>query len=385
MLLRLTRGERRASLLALAGYLAFLIVLITAAMLIVAHIAGARVPVGEVAIVVWFALGLRLAWEVWTRSLGRLGRRAAGDDSPGAVRPRGWLRRLLPLARGAATCLLLVPAVLAIVLTQRFKLADGTNPQDTLGARYETAHVATRDGGVLEVWFVPERANLGRGAESERTIVICHGAGANKGNFIWFLPPLMFRGYNLVLFDFRAHGGSSGRSCTYGLREKEDVLAVVDWLRRARPAQSRRIVGLGSSLGALALARAAAEDERIETVILDSPFTSPRALAMQHSARVPLLGPALAAIVLHEMSWLTGADFWNDGAEAAVRAIAPRPILIIHGDDDVLMPRSHAQRLFDIAAGPREIWFGPGPHSNIITTAPDEYAERVFAFIAAHE
>jgi hypothetical protein len=37
--------------------------------------------------------------------------------------------------------------------------------------------------------------------------------------------------------------------------------------------------------------------------------------------------------------------------------------------------------LYDAAPGPRAIWFGPGPHSNIVTTAPDQYAEHVFSFL----
>ena len=59
----------------------------------------------------------------------------------------------------------------------------------------------------------------------------------------------------------------------------------MDWLKSERPAKARHVYGLGSSLGAMTLVRAAAEDERIETVVLDSCFASASRLAHQHARR----------------------------------------------------------------------------------------------------
>lgn len=240
--------------------------------------------------------------------------------------------------------------------------------------RYETVQFETQDGFSLEGWFMPAEG-------ATRTLLICHGAGANKGNFIWFLSPLSFKGYNLMMFDFRAHGSSGGRTCTYGLREKRDVRAAVDWLKEHRAGQSKKIVGLGSSQGAMALVLAAAEDERIDAIILDSPFVSPRALAHDHARRIPIIGPLATDWILLLMSIQTGTDFFADYALDAVDHLKGRPIFLIHGDEDIIMPAGHTRRLYERASGPREVWYGPGTHSNIITTVPDEYADRVFAFL----
>jgi pimeloyl-ACP methyl ester carboxylesterase len=372
----------------LLAYAVGLLAMIAAALCFVAYIAGARVPPAEIAVVVWFAIGLRLAWEIWRRTIGRVGqrwvrwerrRRRRVSVAPVSNRWTSGLvfaARLIPVARVALVVLVFVPGALAIVLTHRFKLADGTDPLTTLAMPYENVRIPTADGLMLDGWFVPC-------GKTENTIVICHGAGANKGNFIWFLPALAHRGYNLLMFDFRAHGGSGGRVCTYGLHERRDVLAAIDWLKHERPEQSKRIVGLGSSLGSMALALAAAEEPRIDAVVLDSPFVSLRELLHHHLGRVPLIGPAFGDLTLWWMALLTGADFTNTTAEQAVAAIAPRPVMIIHGSDDVLMPQSHAERLAAAARGPFETWFGPGPHSNIVTTEPEEYAERVLRFLVA--
>src|SRR5690606_16177224 len=184
--------------------------------------------------------------------------------------------------------------------------------------------------------------------------------------------------------DFRAHGASDGRTTTYGIRERLDVRAAVDWLKREHPAASRVIVGLGSSQGAMALALAAAEDPRIDAVILDSPFVSPRELVHEHAEAVPAIGPLVGDWLLALASLQTGTNFFSASAERAVASLGDRPVLVIHGEDDFLMPPSHAQRLHDAATGPREIWFGPGMHSNIMTADPSAYRQRVFGFLERH-
>jgi len=429
----MTPPARRPSLEALGLYAALVTAIVAGALAFVAGVAGASVPPLEVAIAAWFTFTLRLAFELWRRLLQWVAptKRVAPtsppvssspgmapasppvssslsgvapasppvssegvapapppvSSSPGVapasppVSPRPlaalFIRRVAPpLLRTALTLLIFIPAALSFVLTHRFKLHDGTDPRTLLAAEFEQVRIPTADGIELDAWFVPQTG-------ADRTIVICHGAGANKGNFIWYLPPLLGRGWNLVLFDLRAHGESGGRIGTYGLHERRDVRAVVDWLERERPEAARRIVGIGSSQGAMALALAAADDPRIEALVLDSPYTSPRALAHHHLGRLGAPGRLFADLVLWKMSLWTGADFLHASALDAVRRRGRRPLLVIYGEDDVIMPRSHAQALFDAATGPKALWIGPGPHSNIVTTVPEEYAERVFRLLTA--
>jgi pimeloyl-ACP methyl ester carboxylesterase len=275
------------------------------------------------------------------------------------------------------TLTVFVPPLLATLLTHRCKLLDAQDPNSVFGLPFESVKFATSDGLVLDGWFIPQR-------DAGRTIIICHGAGANKGNFVWFVGILAHRGYNLLIFDFRAHGSSEGRTTTYGIREKLDVRAAVDWLKQERPRQARTIVVLGSSLGAMAAALAAADDIRIDGLVLDSPFIGPYELATHHARRMPLLGPLFVDLVLAAMSAETRTDFFSPSAEQAVRQIGRRPVMVIHGDADFVMPASHARRLYEAASGPRRLWFGPGPHSNIITTEPENYANHVFVFLNHH-
>jgi len=372
-------ATRRTPPRAIAFYLVVMILLILGALHVVAYIAGGQVKYIEVLIILWFTIAWRMAWALWTRTVGRLGERWVRWAR--MRRRRGlrttWTIRLIPPARALTTAVVFFSVFLSVVVTHRFKIADGQNPQSVFEIPFESIRIPTPDGLQLDGWFIPQDG-------ADRTIIICHGAGANKGNFVWFLSSLADHGYNVVFFDFWAHGGSDGRQTTYGLREWIDVKAVIDWLKRDRPAQARKIVGLGSSQGAMALALAAAEDPRINAVILDSPFVSPSELALHHARRVPVVGPAMIRLILVEMSLWTRTDFFTPSAERAIASMDPRPVLVIHGDEDFVMPAEHTQRLCNAARGPRDIWFGPGPHSNIVTNDPYGYARRVFDFLGRH-
>ncbi|NLE58161.1 MAG: alpha/beta fold hydrolase [Planctomycetes bacterium] len=370
---------RRVRLRSILVYLVVMSLLIYGALRFVCYIASATVALREVFVVLWFAITWRLAWELWARFVGRSGqkwvrwarlRRHQGLHAPKLI-------RLIPVGRMLLTAFIFVPAFLSCVVTHRFKLHDDQDPKSIYQMDFEHIRIPTADGLTLDGWFIPQSG-------ASRTIVICHGAGANKGNFVWFLGSLTRPDYNVVFFDFRAHGSSDGRTTTYGIRERRDVTAVVDWLKRERPAQSQVIVGLGSSQGAMALALAAAEDERIDAVILDSPFSSPCDLAHYHARRVPVIGPVFVSIILAGMSAQTGTDFFNTSAVEALSRLGSHPVMVIHGDEDIGMPASHPQALYDAAPGPREIWFGPGPHSNIVTADPRAYEQRVFAFLDAN-
>ncbi len=379
VLIRMRRRPHRIPWLSCVGYLLFLTMLIGAALLFVASVAGARVLWREVAIAVVFTVTWRLLWELWQRTEGRCGqrwvrwarwRRHAGQSVPFRV-------KLIVPGRIALTALIFFPVMLSCVLTHRVKLADGQTPESVFQADYESVRFPTTDGLELDGWWIPK-------PRATRTIVIAHGAGANKGNFVWFLGGLSHEAYNLLMFDFRAHGASEGRVTTWGILERRDVLAAVDWLKRERPAHSEHVVVLGSSQGSMAAALAAAEDLRIDAVILDSPFVSARELAHDHAAAIPVLGPLAADWVLLLMSLQVEGDFFTHSSERAVASLGDRPVLVIHGEKDIGMPKEHAQRLHDAATGPRDLWFGPGGHSNIVTQAPEAYADRVFTFLDQH-
>jgi alpha-beta hydrolase superfamily lysophospholipase len=100
-------------------------------------------------------------------------------------------------------------------------------PPSLYSADYEVVSFTSADNIVLRGWLIkPLNTRLRSPA-----IIICHGVGANKSDFTGLAVSLSRRGYYVLLFDFRAHGESSGRRSSLGYHEQKDIVAALDLLR----------------------------------------------------------------------------------------------------------------------------------------------------------
>jgi alpha-beta hydrolase superfamily lysophospholipase len=175
----------------------------------------------------------------------------------------------------------------------------------------------------------------------------------------------VLNGYNILAFDFRAHGESGGQLSSFGDRERFDVLGAVRWARANRPAESRRLFGLGVSMGGAALLAAAAEptdDARaIDAVAVFSTYDNLSTLADDLTSRY-MVAP-VGWLARHVGVPLAGAHVGTDLAAfspaAAADRLAPRPLMVVHGRSDHVIPFETGVRLFDRAPHPKvRMWAG---------------------------
>ena len=161
---------------------------------------------------------------------------------------------------------------------------------------------------------------------------------------------------NVLLFDLRGEGGSAGHSRSFGVREARDVLGAVQYLQESRAQASRHIFAFGISQGAAAVIRAAAADERVRAVVVDSTLTIAQDIL---PARVLLALPAplrayLAGMTRAFASAELGCNLFRQADLAAVTAqLSPRPFLVIHGAEDLVADPNEAARLFEAAGQPK--------------------------------
>ncbi len=156
-----------------------------------------------------------------------------------------------------------LPLVMAIGMVYRPKVVGTDNPL-RYGFRYEHVTFDSTDGIPLDAWWVPAvwPGKIGSNPPADwgkRTVILCHGLGSNKANELIVARDLPTHGYNVLAFDFRAHGSSGGQISTFGALEKNDVLGAVHWARDMHRRQCRQLFGLGVSMGGAALIGAAAD------------------------------------------------------------------------------------------------------------------------------
>jgi len=241
------------------------------------------------------------------------------------------------------------------------------------------ADLTASDGIRIAGWYIPA-GNQGAGAP---TVVLAHGNGKTKSEMLSWAEPLHAE-YNLVLFDFRNHGQSSGDLTTLGVREVRDLDAIIDWLERAKSPSS--IAVLGVSMGGATAIDEAATDERVAAVILDSTHaTLVGALQAQLDNKgLPLALPGAWSILLGGLL-RTGEDLSLADPIQAIAALVDRPVLIVAaGDDDAVGP-TDASDLKSAAQGDGasvELKTCPkAKHGGSIETCATEYAGWVRGFL----
>jgi dipeptidyl aminopeptidase/acylaminoacyl peptidase len=188
---------------------------------------------------------------------------------------------------------------------------------------------------------------------------------SNKSNQFILGSNLNANGFNILAFDFRAHGDSDGQLCSFGDRERNDVLGAVRWLRRHRSAESQKIFGLGVSTGGAALLAAAAEptDEgrAIDAVAVISTYDSfaKETNDLSRYFLVPPIGWLARSVGIPLASFHVGTDLQAFSPAEATEHLAPRPLMVVHGRSDSIIPFQRGLKLYEKAQVPKiRLWVG---------------------------
>jgi pimeloyl-ACP methyl ester carboxylesterase len=233
--------------------------------------------------------------------------------------------------------------------------------------------LAARDGIRLHSW-------LFRSPTAKASVIVLHGHGGNKHTLLP-LAHFLYPRYNVLLLDHRGHGESDGMRTTIGYEERLDVHGAVDLLleRGLGP------VGIyGMSMGGATAILAAAEDPRIAAVAADSPYARLR-WAVQQSAVLrgypSFLTPALAYLGCLTTSLHLRYRMQAFDPVEVVDRIAPRPLLLMHGVEDEIVPVASAHALYQRAGEPKELWLINGlKHCRALEDAYEPFKARVVGF-----
>jgi fermentation-respiration switch protein FrsA (DUF1100 family) len=246
------------------------------------------------------------------------------------------------------------------------------SPFETQVEGYEEVTLRTADGLRLTGWWLPR-------PESRRVVVGFAGHRSPKADLLGIGSGLWRAGNNVLLFDWRSRGRSDIAQHSLAYYELRDAEAALRYAFDRVPNACLGVVGysMGASVALLLTAR----DMRVSAVVADSPFTGVAEL-VAHGAK-QLRFPAGLVVPLADMltGWRYGYRFGDVRPIEAIAALSPRPLLLIHGAADTLIPASHAHALFAAAREPKDLWIVPGvEHCGAYFADRVTYVNRVASF-----
>ena len=244
------------------------------------------------------------------------------------------------------------PDILAVVFHPR---PEGMVP--SRGGGFESLEVPVESGVVVGGRFYSATTNA-------PTVLFFHGNGEIVADYADLAPVYTDLGINFMPMDYRGYGRSTGRpSVTTMLQDSHLVFDFARaWLKEG--GYTGRLFVMGRSLGsAPALELAAAKPDEIAGLIVESGFSDALALVGRLGWR-PGRGPIPTDNLLCHPEKIRRYE---------------GPTLIIHGTEDVIIPVTDAEALYQASGSARkELLRVPGAgHNNLFAVGYQEYFRAI--------
>ena len=280
----------------------------------------------------------------------------------------GWrLLRIIILLPLLAVILFMFAETKLIFIPDKYPLGDWDHqPERAAGINYvyfEEIDFQSTDGTALNGLFcqpVKIENDSKKELAADYIILLCHGNAGNlshrkhRSAFLAQVPVPVF------LFDYRGYGKSAGKPHEKGLYKDTEAA----WqLLKDRGYKDDQIIIYGVSLGAgpaIELAR----HHKAAALVIENAFTSIRDMAAELYPIVP--------------GFIIRTSFNNLEKIPQINY----PIWIIHGSDDEIIPVKMAQRLYDAANQPKDLYIVEGAdHNSLYPIAGEDYIKNWQSFI----
>ncbi len=224
----------------------------------------------------------------------------------------------------------------------------------------ELVTVRADDGVTLRGWYLPPPATV---AVPAPAVIWFYGNMETvydlAASVRWLRPPAAA----LLVLDYRGYGMSDGSATESGLYR--DAEAAWSFLTTRPEIDTTRVGVYGRSLGS-AVGLYLATERPVRALVLDSPFTTGRAMAGEHYPFVP------GAFLTLELDNLGRA-----------RRLAI-PLLIFHGTKDIISPVAMGEAIAEAGNAEEFIRLEGAGHNDTYIVGADAYRDRLHAFWQDH-
>ncbi len=261
---------------------------------------------------------------------------------------------------------LVLPVAFGVAAILPRPVAVGAPP-----AGFDEVALTAEDGVTLQAWY--------RVPANGAAIVLVHGAGNSRENVRAYAELLAGHGYGVLALDTRGHGQSGGPANLYGWQGTRDVGAALAFLQ-AQP-DVNAIGGLGLSMGAEILLGAASTYPELRAIVAEGATRRSLAELIALETERPLVRNFTARVSFAAVQLLSGQTPPEPPLLDSMVAAEGTAFLLIAGgavESEVAFNTLFARTVSDRA----ELWIAPEtPHIGALARHPEEYAQRVIAFL----
>ncbi len=250
---------------------------------------------------------------------------------------------------------------------------SGTTPPPGDHPGVESIRFSSSDATNLSGWFIPAWPDAAR-TDPPPTILHIHGNAGNIESHIWFTEYLPPNGFNLFIFDFRGYGESEGRAI-----RREDLIAdthaALDILLVRSDVDPDRIGLYAQSLGGAIGLNLMADRPEIAVGVIESSFTSWREIAASvvGGDQPGWFARLLASVLIPDHHRPIDAISRID-----------RPLLLLQGTDDEIVPFSHGKRLAEASVDHSTFHGLTGGRHNSLRASHPEIETLIINFFQQH-
>ena len=252
---------------------------------------------------------------------------------------------------------------------------------------YENILFYSQDGTQLHGWFFPSKSKV----NPKGTVIQFHGNAENISTHFLSLSWLVKHGYNLFIFDYRGYGKSEGSPSQEGMHM--DALAALtqvialnhqrkellnqQTLRSEREKDDKlKLIVFGQSIGGTIVLSALndfEDAEEIDAIVVESSFLSYKEIAKEK------LSLAWLTWLFQPLAYFLVSDRFSPNK--TLKDLPQIPLLIIHGDNDPIVPLHHGENIFKKANPPKLFWrIEGGKHIGSMSYKNGLYKKKLLKF-----
>lgn len=193
--------------------------------------------------------------------------------------------------------------------------------------------------------------------QAKYTILYSHGNAEDLGDILPRLYQLRDLGVNIFAYDYQGYGTSQGSPSE--INAYEDINTAYEYLTQTLKVQPSQIIVYGRSIGSGPSVDLAMR-QSVGGLILESAFTT----IFRVVTKIPLY-PFDKFVNIQKIPQVSA------------------PVLILHGDADMVIPFAHGQELFNAVTHPHKLslWVKDAGHNDLLETAGNSYMEKMHEFL----